>query len=409
MRKSLALSLLSLFPLLSSSAALAAPRPKCAVQEKDEKGVAKGATGTWTNCWADEVFVLDGKEAGVGCFVDATKMPPAADAKNCVLGDSAPRPTPSTGRAPRRRRLKAIEKVRASGVNEQYDQVVVFTADFGQADNANWDDAGPLFYRTVNAMAMKGGERGREHRSRSGAAGSGQAVRRRDQRRQPEGRWQHPLDRQLRRLRPQRLHLRLGHVQLLRCPGSGDGQPVRPVPEGPQRDGAAARDRAARHRAHHPAAPRRQRRDRTGRQEHAAHLRHERRHHEGDGPGAGDQHLERAAEPAGVRAGWQHLAGQRQRHLRHRPAARLPGRVGAVRGRPGGAFPPDRPVRDGLHPRWRGGQRPVVHGGERRPVLPAPGGQLQRHRWAVHGHQEQRHLAARFQRRRPRTSTSTTS
>jgi hypothetical protein len=86
MRKSLTLSLLSLFPLLSSSTLLAAPGPKCGVQEKDEKGVAKGATGAWTNCWADEVFVLDGKEAGVSCFLDMTKMPPAMDAKNCVLG-----------------------------------------------------------------------------------------------------------------------------------------------------------------------------------------------------------------------------------------------------------------------------------------------------------------------------------
>ena len=102
MRKSLALSLVSLFPLVSSTA-LAAPMPKCAVQEKDEKGVAKGATGTWTNCWADEVFVLDGKEAGVGCFVDATKMPPAPDAKNCVLGEYGAPPTPTTGWAPRRR------------------------------------------------------------------------------------------------------------------------------------------------------------------------------------------------------------------------------------------------------------------------------------------------------------------
>ena len=152
MRKSLTLSLLSLFPLLSSSTLLAAPGPKCGVQEKDEKGVAKGATGTWTNCWADEVFVLDGKEAGVSCFVDMTKMPPAMDAKNCVLGDIA---NPYNGAGTEAAALKALEKVKAAGVNQQYDQIVVFTADFGQADNANWDDAGPLFYRTVNAMAMK--------------------------------------------------------------------------------------------------------------------------------------------------------------------------------------------------------------------------------------------------------------
>ena len=31
----------------------------------------------------------------------------------------------------------------------------MFTADFGQADNANWE-TGPLFYRTLNASAMNG-------------------------------------------------------------------------------------------------------------------------------------------------------------------------------------------------------------------------------------------------------------
>jgi hypothetical protein len=61
-------------------------------------------------------------------------------------------PTRTTALAPRAAALKALSK---AGVMGQYDQVVVFTADFGQADNANWDDAGPLFYRTVNAMAMK--------------------------------------------------------------------------------------------------------------------------------------------------------------------------------------------------------------------------------------------------------------
>ena len=53
----------------------------------------------------------------------------------------------------------------------------------------------------------------------------------------------------------------------------------------------------------------------------------------------------------------------------------------------------------GFIPAGEVGNIQLVHGGERRPVLPAPGGQLQRHRRAVHGHQEQRHLAARFQRR----------
>ena len=146
MRKSLALSLLTLFPLASSTA-LAAPGTQCAVQARDEKGAAKGnATGTWTNCWADEVFVLDGKEAGV--------VPPPADAmgkvdlKLSVLGDAA---NPFSGTGTEVAAMKAIEKVRASGVTAEYDQVVVFTADFGHAD------AGPLFYRTLNPAAMNGG------------------------------------------------------------------------------------------------------------------------------------------------------------------------------------------------------------------------------------------------------------
>jgi hypothetical protein len=150
MRKSLAFSLLTLFPL-ASSISLAAPGPKCGVQEKDEKGVAKGATGTWTNCWADEVFVLDGKEAGVGCFVDPMTMMP--DAKNCVLGMYGAPPNPYNGEGTEAAARTALMK---AGVGQsQYDQIVLFTADFGQADNANWDDAGPLFYRTMNTMAMK--------------------------------------------------------------------------------------------------------------------------------------------------------------------------------------------------------------------------------------------------------------
>ncbi len=150
MRKSLTLSLLSLFPLLSStSPALAAPANavKCSVQARDEKGAAKGAAkDTWTNCWADEVFVLDGKEAGV--------VPPAADRhgkvdlKASVLGDAA---NPFSGTGTEAAAQKAIEKVKAMGVNAEYDQVVVFTADFGHPDS------GPLFYRTINVgMPAKG-------------------------------------------------------------------------------------------------------------------------------------------------------------------------------------------------------------------------------------------------------------
>jgi hypothetical protein len=150
MRKSLAFSLLTLFPLVSSTA-LAAPGPKCGVQEKDEKGVAKAASGQWTNCWADEVFVLDGKEAGVGCFVDPMTMMP--DAKNCVLGMYGMPPQPYDGTGTEAAARTALMKA-GVGAN-QYDQIVLFTADFGQADNANWDDAGPLFYRTMNTMAMK--------------------------------------------------------------------------------------------------------------------------------------------------------------------------------------------------------------------------------------------------------------
>ena len=79
------------------------------MQEKDEKGVAKGATGTWTNCWADEVFVLDGKEAGVGCFVDAMTMH-GPDAKNCVLGMYGMPPNPYNGEGTEAAALKALEK-----------------------------------------------------------------------------------------------------------------------------------------------------------------------------------------------------------------------------------------------------------------------------------------------------------
>ena len=151
MRKSLTLSLLFTGAVSALAAtAVAAPQggPKCPVYDKDDKGVVKAQTAApMANCWADEIFVLDGKEAPVSCFVDAMTM--KEDPKNCVLGEIA---NPYSGAGTEAAALKAIEKIGAAGA--QWDQVVVFTADFGQADNTNWDDTGPLFYRTLNAADM---------------------------------------------------------------------------------------------------------------------------------------------------------------------------------------------------------------------------------------------------------------
>jgi hypothetical protein len=114
---------------------------------------------TSMNCFADEIFILNGAEQATfpgamavqGPLVDcADKMGMAGvkDSKNCLFGKDASKylgiePVEAAA-------LKAIELIKAKYPQPlEWDEVVVFTADFGLPTAA-----GPLFYRAANATAQ---------------------------------------------------------------------------------------------------------------------------------------------------------------------------------------------------------------------------------------------------------------
>jgi hypothetical protein len=112
---------------------------------------------TSMNCFADEVFILNGAEqvtfpgamAVQGPLVDCVDkmgMAGVKDSKNCLFGKDQSKYLsiePLEAAA-----LKAVELIRAKQpALPEWDEVVVFTADFGPTTAT-----GPLFYRAANAM-----------------------------------------------------------------------------------------------------------------------------------------------------------------------------------------------------------------------------------------------------------------
>jgi hypothetical protein len=110
---------------------------------------------TSMNCFADEIFILNGAEAVmVGspaaprALVDCSdKAMGGKDSKNCVLGSI---PGALTLEGLKLAADKAIELMRAKSPQlPEWDEIVIFGADFGPTTQP-----GPLFYRTGNATGQ---------------------------------------------------------------------------------------------------------------------------------------------------------------------------------------------------------------------------------------------------------------
>jgi hypothetical protein len=150
MRKLVAAPLFVAFFSLGLGAAQAAPEALKCTKKFD------GKDPTAMNCFADEIFILNGAEtvnAGtppapvplVDC-ADKAMMAGVKDSKNCLFGANAADYLKIDG--VERAALKAVELMRAkSPTLPEWDEVVIFTADFGPTTAT-----GPLFYRAANAM-----------------------------------------------------------------------------------------------------------------------------------------------------------------------------------------------------------------------------------------------------------------
>ena len=195
MRKLLSLPAFLSVSLTGLALAQAAPEPKCAhyfvKTDKDGPIVANGAY-TWAdnapadkslkNCFADEIFVLDGDQqitalTGGSPAVpgNPTAMPPVPptpavppmmttvdlvnckagmaagtiDPKDCAIGDFAGQ---FNGGGLEGAAQKALEFIRTKVPNlpnTQWDEIVFFSADFGPAAQT-----GPLFFRVKNSAGQ---------------------------------------------------------------------------------------------------------------------------------------------------------------------------------------------------------------------------------------------------------------
>jgi len=104
------------------------------------------------NCFADEIFILNGAETQgttplVDC-ADKAMMAGVKDSKNCFFGADATKYL--TLETVERAVARTVELMKAKSPQlPEWDEVVVFTSDFGPT-TAN----GPLFYRALNAMGQ---------------------------------------------------------------------------------------------------------------------------------------------------------------------------------------------------------------------------------------------------------------
>jgi hypothetical protein len=133
--------------------------PEAAKCPKDAMGKTKfdPKDPTTLNCFNDEIFVLNGAETVmvgnpavaaplVDC-ADKSGMAGVKDSKNCLFGTDASEYLKVS--AVERAAQKAVELIRMKGGTGEWDEVVVFTADFGPTTAT-----GPLFYRATNGMAQ---------------------------------------------------------------------------------------------------------------------------------------------------------------------------------------------------------------------------------------------------------------
>jgi hypothetical protein len=163
MRKLLALPLF-LAVLVDGAAEAALPPNQCPIYQKDDKGVVKAAPATLaTDCFAGEIFVTSGDPLMAANVMIPGAMPTdpvktvplykcgktdatgKVDMNICTLGDPD---SPYLGAPIRAIADRIVEAAKAKGAAGEYDEIVVFTADFGLPNQ------GPLFYRGVNAMGQ---------------------------------------------------------------------------------------------------------------------------------------------------------------------------------------------------------------------------------------------------------------
>jgi hypothetical protein len=158
MRKLLALPLF-LAVLVDGAAEAALPPNQCPIYTKDDKGAVKAAPAPLaTDCFAGEVFVMNGDPLMTANVMVPGAMPTdppktvplyscatMGTTTTCALGDVA---SPHQGAPIRAIADRAIEAAKAKGAAGEYDEVVLFTADFGATN------LGPLFFRGLNSAGM---------------------------------------------------------------------------------------------------------------------------------------------------------------------------------------------------------------------------------------------------------------
>jgi hypothetical protein len=156
MRKFLVAAILPSFFALGVGVVRAAPDALKCTEKFDplKRPAAPGTIGSSMNCLSDEIFVLDGAELVNGApLIDCAGDPPAKDPKNCFFGSNKANYINIDNFERGVSKVVELMKTKVAQLRE-WDEIVVFTADFGPVFTDAGFDPGPMFFRAANGASL---------------------------------------------------------------------------------------------------------------------------------------------------------------------------------------------------------------------------------------------------------------